>query len=49
MEYTFDLYPTNRTDAEIVADQKKDQAKKEAAQKEQQRQYQKLAKQLGID
>jgi hypothetical protein len=49
VEYTFDLYPTNRTDAQIAADQKTDQAKKEAAQKEQQRQYQKLAKQLGID
>ena len=48
-EYTFDLYPTNRTDAQIAADQKTDQAKKEAAQKEQQRQYQKLAKQLHID
>jgi len=48
-EYTFDLYPTNRTDAQIAADQKTDQAKKEAAQKEQQRQYQKLAKQLGVD
>jgi hypothetical protein len=48
-EYVFDLVPTNRTDAEIAAEQKKDQAKKEAAEKEQQRQYQKLAKQLGID
>ena len=38
-----------RTDAQIAADQKTDQAKKEAAQKEQQRQYQKLAKQLGVD
>lgn len=44
-----ELYPANRTDAEIAADQKKDQAAKEAAQKEQQRQYKKLAKQLGID
>jgi hypothetical protein len=48
-EYTFDLYAPNRSDAQIAADQKKEQAKKEAAQKEQQRQYQKLAKQLGID
>jgi hypothetical protein len=44
-----ELYPSNRTDAEIVADQKKDQAKKDAAQKEKQRQFQKLEKQLGID
>jgi hypothetical protein len=44
-----ELYPSNRTDAEIAADQKKDQAAKEAAQKEQQRQFQKLAKQLGVD
>jgi len=43
------LYPANRTDADIVADQKKDQAKKEAAQKEKQRQFKKLEKQLGID
>ena len=26
-----ELYPSNRTDAEIIADQKKDQAEKEAA------------------
>ena len=44
-----ELYPANRTDADIVADQKKDQAKKEAAQKEKQRQFKKLEKQLGID
>ena len=44
-----ELYSSNRTDAEIVADQKKDQAVKEAAQKERQRQFQKLEKQLGID
>ena len=43
------LYPSNRTDAQIVADQKKDMADRLAAQKEQQRQYQKLAKQFGID
>ena len=47
-EYTFDLYPSNRTDAEIAADQKKNQAAKEAALKEQQRQYQKLENQLGM-
>lgn len=44
-----ELYPSNRTDAQIVADQKKDMADRLAAQKEQQRQYQKLAKQFGID
>lgn len=44
-----ELYPSTRTDAQIVADQKKDQAAKDAAQKESQRQYQKLEKQLGID
>ena len=48
-EYTFDLYATNRTDAQIAADQKKDQAAKEAAQKKQQQDYQKLAKRLGVD
>jgi hypothetical protein len=44
-----ELYPANRTDADIIADQKKDQAKKDAAQKEKQRQFQKLEKQLHID
>ena len=44
-----ELYPSNRTDTEIIADQKKDQAAKEAAQKERQRQFQKLEKQLHID
>ena len=39
---------SNRTDAEIVADQQKRQAAKEAAQKERQRQFQKLEKDLGI-
>jgi hypothetical protein len=43
------LYPANRTDAEIVADQKKDMANKQALEKEQQRQYQKLAKAFHID
>jgi len=42
------LYPSNRTDADIIADQKKDQAAKEAAQKERQRQFQKLENQLGM-
>ena len=44
-----ELYPSNRTDAQIVADQNKDKAAREAAQKERQRQFQKLEKQLGID
>ena len=43
-----ELYPSNRTDAQIIADQKKDMAKKLAAQKERQRQFQKLEKQLGM-
>jgi hypothetical protein len=43
-----ELYPSNRTDAEIIADQKKDMIAKIAAQKEQQRQYQKLEKELGM-
>jgi hypothetical protein len=42
------LYPSNRTDAEIIADQKKDMMAKIAAQKEQQRQYQKLANEFGM-
>lgn len=44
-----DLYSSNRTDAEIVAEQKKDQAEKEAAEKERQRQFQKLEKRLGFE
>lgn len=44
-----ELYPSNRTDEQIIADQKKDQADKEAAQKEKQRQFKKLEKQFGID
>lgn len=42
-------WSANRTDAEIVADQKKDQAERRAAQAEKQRQFQKLEKQLGIE
>ncbi len=38
----------DRTDAEIVADQKKHQAERKAAQEERQRQFQKLEKQLGM-
>jgi hypothetical protein len=43
-----DLYPANRTDAEIIADQKKDMANKLAYQKEKQRQFKKLEKQFGM-
>jgi hypothetical protein len=43
-----ELYPSNRTDAEIIADQKKDMAEKLAGEKEKQRQFQKLEKQLGM-
>ncbi len=42
-------WTANRTDAEIVADQKKHQAAREAAARERQRQFQKLEKQLGIE
>ena len=41
-------YKADRTDAEIIAQQKFDQAAKLAAQKEKQRQFQKLEKQLGM-
>ena len=41
-------WKADRTDAEIIADQKKHQAKKQAALKERQRQFQKLEKQLGM-
>ena len=41
-------YKAGRTDAEIIAQQRKDQAAREAAQKERQRQFQKLEKQLGM-
>ena len=43
-----ELYSPDRTDAEIIADQKKDMAAKLAAQKERQRQFQKLEKQFGM-
>jgi hypothetical protein len=42
-------YKPGRTDAEIIADQKKDQAKRDAYAREKQRQFQKLEKQLGIE
>ncbi|HEU5286545.1 MAG TPA: hypothetical protein VFU20_08590 [Sphingomicrobium sp.] len=41
-------WKTDRTDAEIIADQKKRQAEKEAAARERQRQFQRLEKQLGM-
>ena len=42
------LYSSDRTDAEIIAQQKVDQAKRNAAAKEKQRQFQKLEKELGM-
>ena len=44
-----ELYSPNRTDADIAAEQKKDQAEKEAWQKKRQQQFKKLEKQLGIE
>ena len=41
-------WPANRTDAEIIADQKKDQAARDAALKERQRQFKKLEKDFGM-
>lgn len=41
-------YSANRTDAEIIADQKKDQAKREAARAERQRQFQELENRFGM-
>jgi hypothetical protein len=43
-----ELYPANRTDADIIADQKKDMAERQAFQKEKQRQFQKLENQFGM-
>ena len=43
-----ELYPANRTDAQIIADQKKDMAERRALKKEKQRQFQQLANQLGM-
>jgi hypothetical protein len=42
------LYPSNRTDAEIIADQKKDAAARQAAAQERQRQFQKLENRFGM-
>jgi hypothetical protein len=44
-----ELYSPNRTDADIRADQKKDQAAREAQKKADQEQFKQLAKQLHID
>jgi hypothetical protein len=43
-----DIYPANRTDADIIRDQKKDTADRLAAKKEKQRQFQALENQLGM-
>jgi flagellar biosynthesis/type III secretory pathway M-ring protein FliF/YscJ len=43
-----ELYSSNRTDAEIIAQQKKDMAEKLAWEKEKQRQFQKLENRLGM-
>jgi hypothetical protein len=43
-----DSWSANRTDAQIIADQKKDQAARHAAQAEKQREFQRLEKQLGM-
>ena len=42
-------YAPDRTDADIIASQKRDQAKREADAKEHQRQMQELQKRLGIE
>ena len=42
------LYSSNRTDAEIIEQQKIDQAKRDAAAAEKRRQFRKLEKQLGM-
>jgi hypothetical protein len=44
-----ELYSSNRTDADIVRDQKKDEAEKAAMEKEKQRQMKELGKRLGIE
>ena len=42
------LYASNRTDADIIADQKKEPAAADAAQKQRQRQFQKVEKRFGL-
>ena len=44
-----ETYTADRTDADIIASQKRDQAKREADAKEHQRQMQALQKRLGIE
>lgn len=44
-----ELYSPNRTDADIVADQKKDEANKEAAAKARQEEFKKLEKRFHIE
>ena len=44
-----ELYAANRSDADIIAEQKKEEADKAAAEKEKQRQFRELGKRLGID
>ena len=44
-----EAYQPGRTDAEIIADQKKDQAKREAFAKAKQEQFKKLEKRFGIE
>jgi len=43
-----ELYPANRTDADIIADQKKEMAERAAWEKEKRRQFQKLEKRFGM-
>ena len=43
-----DSWSANRTDAEIIAQQKKDQAARRAAELEKQRQYQRLENRFGM-
>jgi hypothetical protein len=43
-----ELYPANRTDAQIIADQKKEMAEKAAFEQEKRRQFQKLEKRFGM-
>ena len=44
-----ELYPSNRTDADIVAEQKNEEAAKAEGEKYKQQQFKKLAKELHID
>ena len=43
-----DSWSANRTDAEIIADQKKDQAEREAYAREKQKQFQQLENKFGM-